>query len=176
MHERRIWSLGGEDPLKKEMATTPVSLPVGSSPKGRQKVGCKLAAKQQWCTLAFFTHTKSSKWKMCVKKRGNVWLQMQKFVYSMVTLLLFSCEVVSNPLQLHDYSLPCPSLSSGAHSISCPSSWWRHPTISSSVVPFSCPQSFPASGCFLMSQLFLSGDQSIEASASASVLPLNIQG
>ena len=59
---------------------------------------------------------------------------------------------------------------------SCPSSWWCHPTILSSVVPFSCLLSFPASGSFLMSHLFVSGGQSIGASALASVLPMNIQG
>ena len=58
---------------------------------------------------------------------------------------------------------------------SCPSSWWCHPTILSSVVPFSCLLSFPASGSFLMSHLFVSGGQSIGASALASVLPMNIQ-
>ena len=59
---------------------------------------------------------------------------------------------------------------------SCPSSWWSHPTISSSVVPFSsCLQSFPASESFQMSQFFASGDQSIGFSTSASVLPMNIQ-
>ena len=66
---------------------------------------------------------------------------------------------------------------SGACSNSCPLSRWCHPTISSSVVPFSsCLQSFPASGSFPVSQFFPSGDQSIGASASASVLPMNIQG
>ena len=59
----------------------------------------------------------------------------------------------------------------------CPSSWWCHPTISSSVVPFSsCPQSFPASGSFPISWLFISGGHSIGASASMSVLPMNVQG
>ena len=72
--------------------------------------------------------------------------------------------------------LPCPSLSPGACSNSCPLSQWCHPTISSSVVPFSsCPQSFPAPGSFQMSSLFASGGQSIGASASASVLPMNTQ-
>ena len=70
--------------------------------------------------------------------------------------------------------LPCPSLSLRACSNSCPLSWWCHPTISSSVIRFSCPQSFPASGSFLMSWLFTSGGQSIGASGSA--LPMNIQG
>ena len=71
---------------------------------------------------------------------------------------------------------PCPSQSSGVCSNSWPLSRWCHPTISSSVVPFSsCLQSFPASGSSPMSWLFTSGDQSIGASATASVLPMNIQ-
>ena len=69
----------------------------------------------------------------------------------------------------------CPSPTPGVCSNSCPSSWWCHPTISSSVIPFSCLQSFPASGSFQMSYLFTSGGQSIGVSASASVLPMNIQ-
>ena len=72
--------------------------------------------------------------------------------------------------------LPCPSPTPGAYSSSCPSSWWCHPTISSSVVPFSsCLQSFPASESFPMSQFFTSGGQSVGVSALASVLPMNIQ-
>ena len=72
---------------------------------------------------------------------------------------------------------PCPSPTPEVYSNSCPLSRWCHQTISSSVVPFSaCPQSFPASGSFQMSQLFTSGGQTIGVSASASVLPMNIQG
>ena len=75
-----------------------------------------------------------------------------------------------------DYSTP-GILSPGVCSNSCPLSWWCHPTFSTSVVPIStCPQSFPASGSFPMSWLFTSGGQSIGTSASASVLPMNIQG
>ena len=71
---------------------------------------------------------------------------------------------------------PCPSPTLGVYTNPCPLSQWCHPTISSSVIPFSsCPQSFPASGSFPMSQLFASGGQSIGVSASASVLPMNIQ-
>ena len=71
---------------------------------------------------------------------------------------------------------PCPSPTPGVHSNPCPSSRWCHPTISSSVVPFSsCPQSFPASGSFQMSLCFTSGGQSIGVSASVSVLPMNTQ-
>ena len=71
---------------------------------------------------------------------------------------------------------PYPSPTPGVYSNSFPSSQWCHPAVSSSVVPFSsCPQSLPASGSFLMSQLFAWGGQSIGASASASVLPMNTQ-
>ena len=72
--------------------------------------------------------------------------------------------------------LPCPLPTLRACSNSCPSSWWCHPTIASSVVPFSsCLQSFPAAGSFQMNQFFASGGQSIRVSASASVFPMNIQ-
>ena len=91
----------------------------------------------------------------------------------------FSRSVVSHPLWPHGLQHarpPCPSPTPGAYSNSCPLSQWCHPTISSSVVPFSSHlQSFPASGSFQISQFFASGDQSIRASASASVLPVNIQ-
>ena len=70
---------------------------------------------------------------------------------------------------------PCPSPTPRACSNSCPSSWWCHPTITSSVVPFSCLQSFPDSWSFPLSQLFASGGQRIGVSASASVLPMIIQ-
>ena len=91
-------------------------------------------------------------------------------------LLLFSCSVMSDSLPPHGLQharLPCPSPSSGACSNSCPLSWWCYPTISSSIIPFSCFQSLPASGSFPVSQLLVSGGQSI--GASASVLSMNIQ-
>ena len=94
-------------------------------------------------------------------------------------LLLFSCLVMSDSLQPHGLQhtrFSCPSASPRVSSNSYPMSQWCHPTISSSVVPFfSCLQSFAASGSFPMSQLFASGGQSIRVSASASVLPMNIQ-
>jgi len=90
-----------------------------------------------------------------------------------------SCSVVSKSLWPHGLQharLLCSSPTPRACSHSCPLSRWCHPTISSSVVPFSsCLQCFPASGSFLRSQFFTSGGQSIEVSASASVLPMNIQ-
>ena len=91
----------------------------------------------------------------------------------------FSHSVVSDSLRPHGLQHarpPSPSPTPRAYSNSCPSSWWCHPTISSSIVPFSsCPQSLPASGSFPMSQLFPWGGQSIGVSASTSVLPMNTQ-
>ena len=91
----------------------------------------------------------------------------------------FSRSVVSNSLRPHGLQhtrLPCPSPAPGACSNSWPSSLWCHPSVSSSVILFSSLlQSYPASGSFPMNQFFTSGDQSSEASASASVLPMNIQ-
>ena len=91
----------------------------------------------------------------------------------------FSRSVVFDSLRPHGLQNarpPCPSPTPGADSNSCPSGWWCHPTISSSLIPFSsCLQSFPASGSFPMSPFFTSDSQSIGASASASVLPINIQ-
>ena len=91
----------------------------------------------------------------------------------------FTRSVMSYSLQPHGLQhtrAPCPSPTPGVHPDSRPSSQWCHPTISSFVVPFSsCPQSFPASGSFQISQFFTSGGQSIGVSASASVLPMNIQ-
>ena len=97
-----------------------------------------------------------------------------------ISLLSFSYSVVSYSLQTHGLQHarpPCPSPSPRVYSNSCPSSQWCHPTISSSIIPFSyCLQSFPASGSFQMSQFFASGGQNIEVWASASVFPMNIQG
>ena len=102
--------------------------------------------------------------------------QVDSFSSSSVQL---SRSVVSNSLRPHELQHtrpPCPSPTPGVHPNPCPLSRWCHPTMSSSVVRFStCPQSFPALGSFQMSQLFTSGGQSIVVSASASVLPMNIQ-
>ena len=102
-----------------------------------------------------------------------------KLGYRTDLLLFFSCSAVSNSLWAHRLQharLPCPSPNPRACSNSCPLSWWCHPTISSFVVSFSfCLQSLPASGSFQMSQFFASGGQRIGVSASASVLPMNIQ-
>ena len=105
--------------------------------------------------------------------------KMCKGNYKASRTVQFSCSVVSDSLRPHESQHarpPCPSLTLGIHPNSCPWHWWCHPTISSSAVSFSsCPQSFPASGSFPMSQLFAWGGQSIGVSASASFLPMNTQ-
>ena len=96
-----------------------------------------------------------------------------------ISSVQFSCSAASDSLWPHGLQHarpPCPSPTPGVYSNSCPLSWRCHPAISSSVVPFSsCLQSFRASGSFQMSQFFASGDRNIGVSASASVLPINIQ-
>ena len=103
----------------------------------------------------------------------------QPFLYLSSVSVQFSHSIMSDSLQprgLQHSRPPCPLLSPGACSDSCPLSRWCHPTISSSVIPFSSLlQSFPASGSFPISQFFALGGQIIGASASASILPMNIQ-
>ena len=94
-----------------------------------------------------------------------------QFIQSLSRVWLFAA-----PHGLQHARPPCPSPTPGAYSNSCSLSWWCHPTISSSVIAFfSCLQSFPASGSFQMSQLFISGGQNTGVSASTSVLPMNTQ-
>ena len=98
-----------------------------------------------------------------------VWVSSVHFTHSVMSYALW-------PHELQHARIPCLSSTPGVYPNPCPSSRWCHPTISSSVVPFSsCPQSFLASGSFQMSQLFATGGQSIGVSASASVLPMNTQ-
>jgi len=105
--------------------------------------------------------------------------QMTKVKINMWDSFQFSCSVVSNSLQPREpqhTSPPCPSPTPGVHPNPYPLSQWCHPTTSSSVAPFSsCPQSFLASRSFWMSQLLVSGGQTIGVSASTSVLPMNTQ-
>ena len=113
-------------------------------------------------------------WVAMAPSRGSSWPRGQTHI----SLLQFSCSAMSDTLWPHGLQhtrLPCPSSTPRACSNSSPSSCWCHPTISSSVVPFSfCLQSFPPSESFPMSKLFASGGQSIGVSASASVLTMNI--
>ena len=104
---------------------------------------------------------------------------MEKVLFHYCFSVQFSCSVMSESLWPHElqharppWQWPTP----GVHPNPCPLSRWCHPTISSSVVPFLCPQSFTASRSFQMSQLFTSGGQSIGDSASTSVLLMNTQG
>ena len=111
------------------------------------------------------------------KIRQQTWFSTLSMYISSVQ---FSHSVMSDSLQPHESQHarpPCPSPSPGVHSNSHPSSWWCHPAILSSVVPFSsCPQSLPASESFPMSQLFTWGGQSTGVPALASVLPKKSQG
>ena len=101
------------------------------------------------------------------------------YMQSQFSSVQFSCSVMSDSLWPHEFQHtrpPCPSPTPRVHSNSCPSSWWCHPAISSSVIPFSsCPQSLPASASFPISQLFTWGGQSTGVSALASFLPKNTQ-
>ena len=102
----------------------------------------------------------------------------QQLIQDPYNSVQFSRSIMSNSLRPHELQHagpPYPSPTPRVHPNPCPSSQWCQPTVSSSVVPFSCPQSFPASGSFPMSQLFTCGGQSIGVSASTSVLPMNTQ-
>ena len=109
------------------------------------------------------------------------WQRMFKLLHNCTHLspVQISHSVMSNslwPHELYHTRPPCPSPTPRVHLNPCSLSRWCHPTISSSIIPFSsCPQSFPASGSFPMSQLFASGGQSIGVSASTSVFPMNTQ-
>ena len=111
-------------------------------------------------------------------KKLKFWLFYWSIVDLQFSSIQFSRSVMSDYLWPHGLQhtrLPCPSSTPGACSNSCPLSQWCHPTISSSVTPFFCLQSFSASGSFPMSQFFAAGGQSIGALASTSVLPMSIQ-
>ena len=121
------------------------------------------------------------KWQMkCEITLSDVFRKTQSVWFSLHEAVQFSHSVVSNSLRTHELQHtrpPCPSPTPVVYPNSCPSSRWCHPAISSSVIPFSsCPLSLPASGSFPMSQLFAWDGQSIGVSASASFLPMNIQG
>ena len=120
-----------------------------------------------WCSVG---------WNSALPLQG-AWVQslvreLTSWVTAQFSSVSQSCLTLCEPMQ--HTRLPCLSTTPGPCSISCPSSLWCHPTISSSV-PFSCLQSSPGSGSFPVSQFFISGGRSIGASASASVLPMNNQ-
>ena len=119
----------------------------------------------------------------CVENFRSVVLSSNNPVFRNLKIIIYSVQfsrsVVFDSLWPHELQHarpPCPSPTPRVHPNPCPSCQWCHPTVSSSVVPFSsCPQSCPASGSFPMSQFFTSGGQSIGVSASTSVLPMNTQ-
>ena len=121
---------------------------------------------------------KKLEWNHCLDMDKN--FESVIWATNMWQILLFSHFIMFDSLRPHELQharLPCPSPYPRVCSNSCPLSQWCHPTVSSSVTPFSsCLQSFSALGSFPMSQLFASGGQSIGSSASAPVLPMNIQG
>ena len=129
--------------------------------------------------LSLFQHQGLFKWVSSSHQVAKVLEFQLQHIYIYISSVQFSHSVVSNSLRTHGLQHtrpPCPSPTPGPYSNSCPLSRWCHPTISSSVVPYSsCFQSFPASGSFPMKQIFSSGGQNIRASASASVLRMNIQ-
>ena len=112
-----------------------------------------------------------------LKKKGNTPIHFKAGILVQFNSVAQSCLTLCNPMYCMQHARPsCPSPTPRVYSNSCPLSQWCHPANSSSVVPFSsCLQSFPASGSFQVSQFFASGGQSIGVSASASVLPINIQ-
>ena len=127
-------------------------------------------------------HGKAHKQKMVTEsmilRKVAIWNEINLDSSLTLSSVWFGRSVVSDSLRPHGLQharLPCPSPTPGAYSNSCPLSQWCHPTFSSSVIPFSRLQSFPALGSFPMSQFFTSGGQTIGVSASASVLPMNIQ-
>ena len=120
-------------------------------------------------------------WALTVRKYDCICVRVVHFrAHCMSEHECVCCSVLKSCVTLRPHGMqharpPCPSPSPWACSNSCPSSRWCHPTLSSSVIPFSCPQSFPASGSFPLCQLFVSGGQKTGVSAWASVLPINIQ-
>ena len=129
--------------------------PVDCSPPGFSILGISQARILEWVAISFSRDT----------------------LHCCCCWVVQLCPTLCDPMDCSTRRPPCPSPSPGACSYSCPLSRWCHPTISFSVVPFSfCPQSFPASGTFPMSHLFASDDINTGASASASVLQVNIQG
>ena len=148
----------------------------------------ELVMDREVCRAAVHGVVKSQTWlsnwsdwlihtKMCVIVYIYIYIQLHTFLY--VSVSHFSCSVMSDSLQPHGLQHgrpPCPSPTPGVYSNSCPLSRRCQPTISPSVVSFSsCPQFFPPSGSFQMSQPFVSGGQSIRVSALTSVLPMNSQ-
>ena len=130
---------------------------------------CTCGLGQDSAVLRWTMKPKDSQTEMCYPRPLKIQVHSVQFSRSIVVDSLW-------PHELQHARPPCPSPTPRVYPNPCPLNWWCYPNISSSTVPFSsCPQSFPASGSFQMSQLFASGGQSIVVSASTSVLPMNTQ-
>ena len=197
----RVQSLAGEDPPRKGMAThsSIVAWRIPVDTQAWQATIHRAAKSWKWlkqlsmharCNLAslpLYSHMNSDIYilqnKLSVSRTlvlsAVSFRNIAHYITEWGRLSQFSCSVMCNSLRPHRLrhaKLPCPSPTPRACSDSGPLSQWCHPTISSSVILFSsCPQSFPASGSFQITQFFLSGGQSIGVSASASALLMNIQ-
>ena len=162
MQETWVWFLGREDALEKEIKTH-YSILTWRIPWTKSLVGYSLWGHKE-SDLTFIFKIAQPSLAIFFKSIGSV---------------QFTCSVMSDALRPHESQCarpPCPSPTPGVHPQSCPSNRWYHPDISSSVIHFSsCPQSLPVSGSFPMSQHFTWGGQSVGVSASASILPKNIQ-
>ena len=182
--ETRVQSLGQEDLLEEGMATHSSVLawriPWTEDPGEQWSIRSQRGG-HDWSKLA---HMHTRLFPSLLLFTFLLYLislpsEMQGYMKVLWGSVQFSHSVVSDSLQPHilqHISPPCPSPTPGVYWNSCPLSQWCHPAISSSVIPFSsCLQSFLASGSFQMSQFFTSRGQSIGVSASASVLPMNIQ-
>ena len=151
------------------------------SPPGSSVHGILQARILEWVAISFSRGSSQPRDQTCVSCIAGRFFtaELPGKPLEMFSLVQFSRSVVSNSLWPHELQHarpPCPSPTPRVYPNSCSSSQWCHPTISSSVVPFSsCPQPLPASGSFPMSQFFAWGGQSIGVSASASVLPMNTQ-
>ena len=146
---------------------------IEGSPPGCPVPGILQARTLEWAAISF---SNAWKWKVKAKLLSCVWLAATSWTaaYQAPLSMGFSRQEYWTGLPLPS---PNPSPTARACSNSCPWSWWGHPTVSSSVVPFSsCLQSFTASGSFPRSKFFTSGGQNIAVSASTSVLPVNILG
>ena len=155
-----VWTVSETSPWQHDLSTS----------------SCPLHSLQP-CVSSYYWSVDFSAWRTYQRKHWSV-CSSSDLRHGRISSVQFSHSVMSNSLRPHglQHARPsCPWPTPGVYSNSCPLSRWCHPTISSSVVPFSCPQSVPASGSLQMSQFFTSGGQSIGVSASASVLPMNAQ-
>ena len=165
--------------MSKEIDSVTKNLPTKRSP-GPNSFTCKFyqTLKEEWMSVLLKLLPKDTeKEGTCPSLHHKVSINYPSD--KMVSSVQFSHSVMSDSLQPHESQHarpPCLSPTLGVHPNSSPSSWWCHPAISSSVIPFSsCPQSLPASESFPMSQVFAWGGQSTGVSASASVLSMNTQ-